>query len=316
MHLSGFRRDEPLERVLGACQGRASGPLVIAIAGIHGNEPAGVVALRRVLRELVPHAQTLRGRFVALTGNRAGLARGVRGVDHDLNRYWTRASIAEARSKAPEARDTEQKELVELAEALEREFARAPGPVTLLDLHSTSGPTPPFTLHADELRAVELARALDVAALFGLEMLLGSTLVDWTHKLGHTGLVIEGGQNEAEDTADHHESALWIALAHAGVLDANALPDLAAHRARLTRAAGPTPRALTICHRHVIPEGERFEMLPGWSGFDPVREGDMLARGGPTLEQELRAPYDATLIMPRYQGAGSDGFFLARANPR
>lgn len=313
MRLADFRRDEPLERVLGAYQGRVAGPLVIAVAGLHGNEPAGVVALRRVLRELAPHAARLRGRFVALTGNRAGLARGVRGVDHDLNRCWTRDSIAEARSKAQAARDAEQQELVELTEALEREFARAPGPVTVLDLHSTSGPTVPFTLHADRSRAVELARALDVPALFGLEMLLGSTLVDWAHKLGHTGLVIEGGQNESELTVDLHESALWVALAHAGALDASLAAALTHHRARLTHAAGSTPRALTICHRHEIEGGERFEMLPGWSGFQPVRKGDLLARSGPRLGVEVRAPFDATLVMPRYQGTGSDGFFLARS---
>lgn len=311
MRLSEFRREDPLERVLGAVQGRQPGTLLVAVAGLHGNEPAGVVALRRVLRGLAPLSPRLRGRFVALSGNRAALARGVRGVDHDLNRYWTREALGEARARVPKTRDTEQTELVELAEALEREFARAPGPVTLLDLHSTSGPTVPFTLHADRERAVQLADALEIPALFGLEQLLGSTLVDWTHKLGHTGLVIEGGQNEAELSADHHESALWLALAHAGVLDANAAA-LAPHRTRLAHASGSTPRALTICHRHVIPDGERFEMLPGWCGFQPVREGDLLARTGKSLEREIRAPYAATLVMPRYQGTGSDGFFLAR----
>jgi succinylglutamate desuccinylase len=54
-------------------------------------------------------------------------------------------------------------------------------------------------------------------------------------------------------------------------------------------------------------------MLPGFRNFDPVREGQLLARSGPQLAREVRAPWSGTLIMPRYQGQGLDGFFLGRA---
>lgn len=313
LSLASFRRDEPLERVLGTYQGRDAGPLLVATAGVHGNEPAGVVACRRVLRELAARRPRLSGRFVALSGNRAALARDVRSIDHDLNRLWTRDELARTRASEPEARGLEHRELADLAEVLEREFARAPGPVTLFDLHSTSGDGPPFTLLAHPRHALELARALDVPVLLGLERILGSTLIDWAHKLGHRSIVLEAGQNAAESTVDHHESALWAALVSCGLLAEEEAPELALHRARLARAAGELPRVLEISHRHELQPGERFEMVPGWANFAPVNEGELIARSGPNLEHDVRAPMTATMIMPRYQGQGLDGYFLARA---
>ncbi|MBK7876901.1 MAG: succinylglutamate desuccinylase/aspartoacylase family protein [Planctomycetes bacterium] len=313
MLLADFRRGDPLERVLGTYPGREAGPLLVVTAGVHGNEPAGIVACRRVLRELAARRPRLSGRFVALSGNRAALARDVRSIDHDLNRLWTREEIARTRSLAGTARNEEQRELADLAEVLEREFARAPGPVTLLDLHSTSGDGPPFTLLAHPRNGLDLARAIDVPALLGLERILGSTLIDWAHRLGHRAIVLEGGQNAAESTADHHESALWVALVACGLLAESEAPELASHRARLARAAGALPRVLEIGHRHELQPGERFEMTPGWANFDAVKEGDLVARSGSHLEHEVCAPMTATMIMPRYQGQGLDGYFLACA---
>src|SRR5689334_6184376 len=83
----------PVERVL-ADVGDAgkNAPLCIVTAGIHGNEPAGIIALRRVLSRLIRQgsgAIPLRGRFLALSGNRGGLSRGVRFLDEDMNRVWS-----------------------------------------------------------------------------------------------------------------------------------------------------------------------------------------------------------------------------------
>ena len=39
------------ERKLGELEGAHAGPTLLCVAGIHGNEPAGVHAVRRVLRK-------------------------------------------------------------------------------------------------------------------------------------------------------------------------------------------------------------------------------------------------------------------------
>lgn len=307
-----FRPGKPLERVLGAVEGAQPGPLVIVTAGLHGNEPAGVVAARRVLRDLSARDLRLRGRFVALSGNRAALAHDLRSIEHDLNRLWGADEIARARASAPQALSPDHAELVGLLDVLERELVDARGPVTLLDLHSTSGDGPPFALLAHPEQSRELARALDVPVLVGLERILGGTLLEWITALGHRAVVLEGGQNQAPSTIDHHESAIWLFLAASGAIDASALPELARHRARLHASAATLPRLLEICYRHELQPGERFRMLPGFANFSAVSAGELLAHSGDALDREVRAPQSATLIMPRYQGQGLDGFFLGR----
>src|SRR5262249_36243774 len=138
------------------------------------------------------------------------------------------------------------------------------------------------------------------------------TLIDWATSLGHQAVVLEGGQNDAPTTIDHHESAIWLFLVGTGMLAAADAPELAQHRKRLERAAGPLPRLLEICYRHALQPAERFEMVPGWANFSAVRAGELLAHSGERLELEVRSPESATMIMPRYQGEGLDGFFLAR----
>ncbi len=50
-------------------------------------------------------------------------------------------------------------------------------------------------------------------------------------------------------------------------------------------------------------------MEPGFANFMPVKKGVLLANGS---RGAVYAPRAALLLMPRYQGQGLDGFFLAR----
>ena len=67
-------------RRIGAYRGAEPGPLVICIASLHGNEPAGIAALERVLDVLSSNQFRMRGDLVGLRGNlqagRAGTRRG------------------------------------------------------------------------------------------------------------------------------------------------------------------------------------------------------------------------------------------------
>ena len=86
------------ERLIGTASGPAGGPILLCVAGIHGNEPAGVHAVRRVLAALDSRLDKLEGSLVALAGNLAALKAGRRFVDRDLNRAWTRARLEQLRS--------------------------------------------------------------------------------------------------------------------------------------------------------------------------------------------------------------------------
>ncbi|MBL8863823.1 MAG: succinylglutamate desuccinylase/aspartoacylase family protein [Planctomycetes bacterium] len=307
-------RAPTLERVLGSvATGERGGPLVLVTVGIHGNEPAGLHAMRRVLRRLQAVRAPLEGRIAAFVGNRAGLERNVRFVDEDLNRLWAPARVEDLRRSDPRRDNVERAEQRELLELLESELDAAEGHVTHLDLHSTSGAGPPFTVAAGPPPSRAAALRLGVPTILGLEPLVAGTLIDFVGSLGHAAVVLEGGQNESALTIDHHEAAVWVTLVGAGVLRADDVPGgLATHSARLASAALALPPAIVIEHVHRLQAGAAFEMLPGFQNFQAVAQGELLAREGPGLQREVRAPWAGLLVMPRYQGQGLDGFFLGR----
>ncbi len=307
-----------VERVLGTVsKGVRGGPLLVVTVGIHGNEPAGLHAMRRVLRTLSMRETPMKGRLAAFVGNQAGLARNVRFVDEDMNRLWSRANVEALRQRDPALDNVEQREQRDLFSRLESELSAASEKVTHLDLHSTSGDGPPFTVIAGpEHVSRATANNLGVPLLLGFESVIAGTLIEYMGSLGHSALILEGGQNEAPATIDNHESAVWLTLMQAGVLEKGSVPDVAEHRARLVKAARGLPGELEICYRHRLDPDEAFRMLPGFASFDPVVEGQLLAHAGTRYEREVRAPETATLIMPRYQGLGLDGFFLARCMVR
>lgn len=306
-----------VERVLGAAGDASAGsPILVVTAGIHGNEPAGVLALRRVFAELRERHVSMQGRFVALSGNRSGLSRGVRFVDEDMNRVWSSERIEALRRAERSSDNSEQAEQREMLEVIDRELLLPRARVTHLDLHSTSGVGPPFTVIAGPDSSREAANALGVTLLLGLEAIIEGTLIEYLGSLGHTTVLIEGGQNEAPVTIDHHESAVWSMLVHSGVVRERDVPRYEELRSRLLGGAVGLPNELEIAYCHRLEPEEQFRMLPGYSNFDPVVEGQLLARSGPHLEHEVRAPWTGTLLMPRYQGQGLDGFFLGRHTQR
>ena len=118
-----------MERVLGRVRGARPGPTLLCIAGLHGNEPAGVLATRRVLEHLAPRAGRMVGDFVALAGNRRALTAKRRFLDRDLNRAWTDKRLARLRSEiARDALEAEDLEQVELLDAIEEVVSAARGP--------------------------------------------------------------------------------------------------------------------------------------------------------------------------------------------
>ncbi|MCC7012922.1 MAG: succinylglutamate desuccinylase/aspartoacylase family protein [Planctomycetes bacterium] len=304
-----------VERELGRYSSGERGPLLVVTAGLHGNEPGGVHALRRVFATLAERQPRVRGEFVALAGNRWGLARDTRFHDEDMNRLWTADQVRALRERAPERDHSEHSEQRELLAAIEGLLATERERVSLLDLHSTSGGGPPFTVMGDTLQNREIAFELGVPVLLGLEENIEGTLIEYVGGLGHVAVVLEGGQNQDPRTIDNHESAVWITLVSAGLLTREQVPDYEAHRARLRAAADGLPHVVEVLHRHDIePEHETcFRMIPGLRSFQSIEKGRLLAHSGECAEQQVLAPFSGVLLMPRYQQKGLDGFFMGRS---
>ena len=140
------------QRVVGEVTGVAPGPLLLLVGGLHGNEPAGVTAARRVF-EALESSGLDSGRLVALAGNLSALERGERYLDRDLNRVWTDGEAPDGR-----AGPREMHERRELVEAIRAELERAPERAVLLDMHSTSAEGAPFCIMGDTLQNRAIAR--------------------------------------------------------------------------------------------------------------------------------------------------------------
>lgn len=304
----------------------ADGPVLVAVCGAHGNEPAGVDAVREILAGLTAAQPRARGRFVAVTGNRAALARGVRYVDADLNRLWTDDAVRDLTDHgSPSAIDgsggiqggveaAEQAELFATLAAITGDGdAHGSGDVhhgrvSILDLHTTSAPSAPFAIALPTVPNRRLLAGVPLPLVHGLEGRLTGTLSSWLARAGHAALSVEGGQHVEGSSIRHLVHVLWLALANGGVLDRRDVA-WAANAAALRTARAGRPAGVTVAYRHPVGRGDGFRMRPGLESFQRVRKGAVLAE---THAGPVAAPLGGVLLFPLYQGLGDDGFFIAR----
>lgn len=304
------RSAEITERAIGRFGGSSPGPLVVSVGGMHGNEPAGVLAARNVLRQLRQRQPGFRGDYLALAGNLPALRRRVRFIDEDLNRIWRPEGTDRAEADAPDPESTEEAERQELLAELRLAISRASGPVYVIDLHTTSAPGSPFAIVADTLLNRRLALALPVPVVLGLEEHLSGTLLNIVNDLGHVAVGLEGGQHDSPSAIAMHELGIWRTLQLAGCVDAVRVPALERLARRVRRRLEGKPRVVELRHRHGIEPADAFVMEPGFEHLMRVRRGDLLGRDRRGL---IRAPEAGLVLMPLYQRLGEDGYFLVRS---
>jgi len=296
-------------REIGRLLGADPGPTVAIVAGIHGNEPAGVEAARRIFARLSANDLRVRGELIAFAGNLAGLRLGIRYQAKDLNRVWSEAQIAALREKRASELDAEDREQLELLAAIESSLGRARGRVHLVDLHTTSAAGIPFILFGDTLEQRRFARPFPLPVIIGLEEQLDAVLTEYWTRRRCTTLAIEGGQHASPDSTDAIEAFLWLALARAGLLQGKAPPEVARSAALLDQRRAGLPRVVEVISRRSVSPEDGFRMEPGFRNIDRARKGQLLARD---KSGEIRAPADGMVILPLYQGLGRDGFFWGR----
>ncbi len=292
-------------RIIGCIRGERAGPTLICTGSLHGNEPAGVYALQRVVDTLAKGVP-IQGEFIALTGNRQALAAGRRFIDRDLNRVW--AGMSGSGHVASRPADAEAVEAAELLSEFRSILKRARGPVSIVDLHTTSGDSPPFATIGDTLRNRAFALAFGVPIVLGLEEHLDGTFLSFADTKGLITMGFEGGRHDDPASVDYLEACAWMALAVSGVVDDGLAPVHAA-RETLRAISRGVPRVLEVRYRHPISQDDEFSMEVGFASFQPVMADQVVARDrrGP-----VRTPQSGRLLMPLYQHEGDDGFFVMR----
>lgn len=286
-------------------------PRLVVFAGVHGNEPSGVLALQRIFEQLRTHQIPLSGQLVGVLGNMEALRQEVRYMNEDLNRLFVPSRIERVKA-ATEEQAFETLELLNICDLVESLEARTEEELFFLDCHTTSSDSIPFiSLNEDFPSSLQLAQRVPVATVIGAEKEIKGCLAEWLNQRGWTGFTYEAGQHQAALSVDNQEAIIWLALLHAGCIsEAQAQPYLDRARATLQQQ-GTQPRAvyrLRLAYR--IREDEAFRMEPGFHNLQLVRRGERLATsdGEPVV-----APEDAYLLMPLYQPQGNFGFFLVQS---
>lgn len=304
------------ERIIGHYRGAEVGPLVVAIGGIHGNEPAGVRALERLVEMLENEPRlnpgfNFKGDFLALRGNLKALSQGKRYIDVDLNRIW--------RPLAPQPDQfttSEDHELHELLATIETALEEAPlSELVLLDIHTTTAEGGIFAITGDDALSLSLAAEMAVPVIKGmLSGLQGTTLHYFRGDHFATSLPVRAVSFEA----GHHNDPLSIDLALAATINLlRALgcvkeEDVSSFHDQLLREnSAHLPRLTELAYVHEIANdgSDKFRMKAGYKNFQRITRGEHLAED---KNGEITAPLDGYLLMPLYQELGDEGFFMVR----
>lgn len=295
------------DHMIGAFIGKASGPTLIVVGGLHGNEPGGAMALANLSPKIAEISDLLKGRVYFLSGNTRALSKCVRFINADLNRHWTPHNMssrgAEALSSTSEGR-----ELTELDRILDSILITAMDEVFVLDLHSTSSEGISFATVGDTLRNRDFAQKFPVPILLGIEEQLDGTMLEYLNNAGAVTLGFEGGQHLSAKTVENHEAMVWFALANSNILDAGHIRNFETQRRLLARGTRDS-KIFEVRYRHAITSDDSFQMKPGFDNFDPVNRGDVLASD---KNGTVTAGESGLLLMPLYQTLGEDGFFIGR----
>ncbi|MEQ9264246.1 MAG: succinylglutamate desuccinylase/aspartoacylase family protein [Balneolaceae bacterium] len=301
--------EQILKHFIGDVRGDNPGPTVIAVAGMHGNEPTGIQAIEQVIDLLEPLKEHIHGRFVGLKGNLTALKSNVRFVEEDMNRLW-KTSILDKIRRTPfdELQTVDRKEVKELLCILDP-IVLEEEKVVYIDLHTFSGYGGMFSITPREERHIELLTQLKIPLIFGIENTLQGTSMEYVEVEGHIGFAFETGSHGTVEAERNAHAGLLVLLVSMGIVPAKELKDFGEYYSYLMEKVEGYPHKVDFQYKHIIEEGDDFEMNPGFSNFDPVQKGDWLATD---KHGKIEALMDGFILMPLYQKQGNDGFFIVR----
>ncbi|WP_245550413.1 succinylglutamate desuccinylase/aspartoacylase family protein [Gracilimonas tropica] len=298
------------DRIIGDIQGDYPGPTIIAMAGIHGNEPSGIEATKHILKKIKDNKTSLHGRFLGLIGNIQALQEGKRFIDEDMNRIWF-TSILDKIRRTPiaeilTAERRETKKVLEIVDPI-LESAGNENPVIFLDMHTFSAEDGLFVISTRDERNITLLAQLSVPLIFGIEKALHGTALKYFQNTGNIGFAFETGQHFSASARKNATAGLMCLLVASGVISASDIDDFPRYYDYLNAQTEALPHKVEFLYKHIIEPGDEFEMRPGFKNFDKVKKGQWLAtdRHGKILAQR-----SGFVLMPLYQDQGEDGFFI------
>jgi len=293
------------QRIIGKYEGNSKGPNIVFFGGIHGNEIAGIYALKNVINELYKINIPFKGNFIAIAGNLQALEKKKRYLGKDLNRIWFPNTLIarEERSKVPEYR-----EKIEILDELMKIVDNGQ-PTLLFDLHTTSSHSMPFLSISDTLKNRKIIRNIPVNLVLGLEELLDGPMFSFFSELGLPAILFEAGQHDAISSYENHVAFIWMILAELRAVRKRSVPNYHKYPETLKKSNPGGNKTFEIKYRYLINAEEQFRMKDGFVNFQRVEKGETIAYN---KNGKITSKRNGFIFMPLYQSQGCDGFFLVK----
>jgi len=301
------------EHIIGRYDGMDPGPLLICIGGMHGNEPAGILAIKEVFRLLDIETDynpgfRYQGSFVGLQGNLPAIRLRQRFIERDLNRMLLAEELDRINKTPENLLTSEDKECIALIQTIEEEISRYQPSLTLiLDLHTTTADGGIFTISADDPMSQKLAKGLHAPVIQGFEEKLKGTTLGFFNRPEKDSycIVFEAGQHDDPESVFRTAAAIVNCMRSIGSVDSRDVDHR--HDGMLIKISEGLPKVTRLIYHYRIAPQEQFIMNPGYTNFQPLKAGDIIAQNekGP-----VASPVDGLILMPKYQALGDDGFFV------
>jgi len=293
-----------------------NGPLLIVIGALHGNETAGVEAIKIMKKMLDVEPITnptfaFKGSFIGLIGNLLAYQANRRFIDADLNRIWTKKKIKNWESNSEVVSEYhEQRHLIKTIKKEIRKYN--PTEVVILDLHTTSSDGGIFTIPTQHKRSIKISNALHAPVITGmLDGVKGTLLNYYSEKyifdIPITGIVFEAGQHEDPLSINRAIAAITNCMKAIGNVKEKDVENI--HDNLLISYSKDLPKESMLIYKHSITPKDGFRMRPGYQNFQSIDKTEIL---GDDINGPVYSPVEGLILMPLYQTQGSEGFYIIR----
>ncbi len=304
-----------MDRIIGHYKGNSPGPLTVVFGAMHGNEPAGVLALKELFNRLDhatasdPHFK-LAGDIVGLVGNVQAFEAQKRFITKDLNRSWVANDIRKVMDSPENELKDEDKELRQIVQLLNTVVdTKNFGKMFILDLHTTSSEGAVFSIASEDSTSESLALQLGAPVILGLVNTIEGTSLHFFNnkylKIPTIALGFECGHHEDPHSPLRALSAILNFLTAINVINNNNIVD-SDYELNLNNTHS-LPRKVKIVHREQVNDISKWKMKEGYTNFQHISKNEVL---GFYEGVEVKSPYSGRILMPLYQAQGQDGFFI------
>lgn len=299
-------------RIIDCIKGNEKGPTLVFFAGIHGNEPAGVLGLQKVFQELRKKEISINGAIYGIAGNLNALQKQIRYQDEDLNRIWQKERIKRINSVNSSELHQEEKEMLDIYQILLELVETAAPPFYFIDLHTTSGKTTPFIVMNDSLLNRRFVLNYPLPKVLGIEEYLHGALLSFINEMGYVSFGFESGQHDERAAITNNINFINYTLVLTSSINANKAW-VNAVKEQMNKMLSIPSAFFEITYEHHLKASDSFAMAPGFLNFQEVRKGCKVADYN---DLEIIAERDQQIFMPLYQSQGSEGFYFIRPIPK